>query len=153
MKSWSSTGGLAISFLNSTNSSATNRPSVLPGHWTEANQSNRTRAQDWSPHMTFIFKGSRISALQLKGWFKSTTSIQKYRNETPNSYWTCAWIIWYMFPVQCEELRINHLTLLLVVTMTYACWFLRRADYTEDFQSRLHFQFGVAFRRVVLREV
>ena len=28
-----------------------------------------------------------------------------------------------MFLVQCEELRINHLTPLLVVTMPYTCWF------------------------------
>ena len=62
-------------------------------------------------------------------------------------------MIWYMFPVQCEEIRINHLTLLLVVTMPYACWFLWRADYIEDFKWRLHFQFGVALWRVVLREV
>ena len=32
--------------------------------------------------------------------------------------------MWYMFPVQCEEIRINHLTLLLVVTMPYAYWVL-----------------------------
>ena len=58
-----------------------------------------------------------------------------------------------MFPIQFEELTINHLTLLLVVTMPYACWFLWRANYTEDFKWRLHFQFGVAFWRVFLREV
>ena len=78
--------------------------------------------QDWSPHhMSFILKGSQISPFQLKGWLKSKTSIQEYRNEIRNSYWTCAWIIWYMFPVQCHERRTNHLTLLLVVTMPYAC--------------------------------
>ena len=27
--------------------------------------------QDWSPHMSFILKGSQISTVQLKGWFKS----------------------------------------------------------------------------------
>jgi hypothetical protein len=37
--------------------------------------------QDGSPHMSFILKGSHISALQMKGWFKSKTSIQEYRNE------------------------------------------------------------------------
>ena len=58
-----------------------------------------------------------------------------------------------MFRVQCEESRINHLTLLLVVTMPYPCWFLWCADDTEDFKWHLHFQFGVAFWRVVLREV
>ena len=44
-----------------------------------------------------------------------------------------------MLQVQCEELRINHLTLLLVVTMPYACWFLCRAYYIEDFKWHLHF--------------
>ena len=58
-----------------------------------------------------------------------------------------------MFLVQCEELRINHLTPLLVVTMPYACWFLWWVDYIEDFKWCLHFQFGVAFWRVVLRKV
>ena len=29
-----------------------------------------------------------------------------------------------LFPVECEELRIDHLTPFLVVTMPYACWFL-----------------------------
>ena len=37
--------------------------------------------------------------------------------------------------------------------MPYACWFLWRTDYIEDFKWRLHGQFGVAFWRVVLREV
>ena len=49
--------------------------------------------------------------------FKSKASIQEYRNEIQYSHWTCAWIIWCMFSVQCEELRINHLTLIHVVTM------------------------------------
>ena len=57
------------------------------------------------------------------------------------------------FLVQREELRINHLTPLLVVTMLYACWFLWWADYIEDFKWRLHFQSRVAFWRVILREV
>jgi hypothetical protein len=55
--------------------------------------------------------------------------------------------------IQCEELRSNHLTPLLVVTMPYACWFLWRAYYVEDFKWCLPFQFGVAFRRAILREV
>ena len=42
--------------------------------------------QDWSPHMSFILKGSQISALQLKCWFKSKTPIQEYRNEIQDSY-------------------------------------------------------------------
>ena len=40
----------------------------------------------WSPHMRFILKGSQILALQLKGWFKSKTSLRKYRNEIQNPY-------------------------------------------------------------------
>jgi hypothetical protein len=42
--------------------------------------------QDWSPHLSFISKGSQILAFHLKGWFKSKTSIQKYRNEIQKSY-------------------------------------------------------------------
>jgi hypothetical protein len=98
---------------------------------------------DWSPHMSFILKGSQISAEE--GSVKSKTSVQEYRNEIQSSYQT-----WYMFPVQCEELWIDHLTPLLVVTMPYACWFLWRTYYIEDFKWRLHFQFGVAFWRIVL---
>ena len=67
---------------------------------------------------------------------------------------TCAWsILWYMFWVQCEELRITHLTPLLVVPMPYTCWFLLQVDYIEDFKWCLRIQFGVAFGRVVLRGV
>jgi hypothetical protein len=65
--------------------------------------------------MGLILKGSQISALWLKAWFKSKTSIQEYRNEIQKSYWTCAWIIWYMFLMQCKELRIDHLPLLLCI--------------------------------------
>ena len=46
----------------------------------------RSNVQDWSPHMSFILKGSQISAFQLKGWFKSKTSSQEYENEVHNSY-------------------------------------------------------------------
>ena len=114
--------------------------------------------QDWSSHMSLILKGSQIPVVRLKGWFESKTSIQEFRNEIQNSNQTCAWITcswitWYMFSVQCGEWRINHMTPFLVVTMPYACWFLWRADYIEDFKWRLHCQFGVAFGRVVLREV
>ena len=52
-----------------------------------------------------------------------------------------------MFPVQCEEIKINHLTLLLVGSCG------GQINYIEDFKWRLHIQFGVAFWRVVLREV
>ena len=67
--------------------------------------------------MRFILKGSQISALQLKGWFKSETPIQEYRNEIQNSYEKLC--MNYMVHVlsTMEEIRINHLTLLLVVTM------------------------------------
>ena len=68
----------------------------------------------------------------------------KYKNHTK---------LVYMLSVQCEELRIKHLTLLLVLTMPYACWVLCRWDYIEDFEWCLHFQFGVVFWRVVVREV
>ena len=61
--------------------------------------------------------------------------------------------MWDLLPVQCEELRIKHLTLLLVLTMPYACWVLCRGDYIEDFEWCLHFQFRVVFWRVVVREV
>ena len=103
--------------------------------------------------MNFILKGSQFSALQLNGWFKSMMSIQEYRNDLQNSYYTCTWMIWYMYPIQCEELKINHLTLLLVVTMPYACWYLWREYYIEDFKWRFLFQFGLAFWRVEMREV
>jgi hypothetical protein len=96
-------------------------------------------------HVSF-WRVLEILALQLKARFKSKTSIQEYKNEILN---LCMKFIWYMFPVQCEELRINHLTLLLVVTTPYACWFLWHAYYTGDFKWRLHFQFGVTFWRVV----
>ena len=74
-------------------------------------------------------------------------------NEIQNSYQTCARIIWYIFSIQCEELRINQLTPLLVVTIPYTCWFLWRVDYIENFKWRLHFQFGVVFWRAILRAV
>ena len=50
-----------------------------------------------------------------------------------------------MCPLQCEELRINHLTLLLVVTMLYACWFLWRVDYIEDSSDIVIFNLGLRF--------
>lgn len=59
----------------------------------------------------------------------------------------------YMLSVQRKELRIDHLTLFLIVAMPYAGHFLWRAYHIEDFKWRLHFQSGVAFWRVDLREV
>jgi hypothetical protein len=51
--------------------------------------------------------------------------------------------MWYMFLVQCEESRINHLTPLLVMTMPYACWFscggflrLKNAFPIHEFNSK-----------------
>ena len=61
--------------------------------------------------------------------------------------------MWYMFPVQHEELRINYLTLPLVLTMPYTCSFLCQTEYIADSKWRLHFQFGIEFWRVILREV
>ena len=58
-----------------------------------------------------------------------------------------------MFLIQCEELRMKHPTPLHVVTMPYACLFLWQVDYIEDFKWCRHFQSGVAFWRVVLKEV
>jgi hypothetical protein len=113
----------------------------------------RNIVQDWSPHMSSFLKGSQISALHSKGWSKSKASIRENKNEIPNSYSICAWIIWHMFPIQCEESKINCLNMFLVVIVPFACWFLWRAYYIEDFKRRLHFQYGVALWRVVLWEV
>jgi hypothetical protein len=65
----------------------------------------RVNVQDWSLHMNFILKGSQIAALQGKGCFKLKTSIQEYRIGIQNSYQTCAWIIWYMFPGIMWEIK------------------------------------------------
>ena len=113
--------------------------------------------QDWSPQMSFILKGSRISTLQLEGWFKSKMSIQVYGNEIQNSYWTCARIMWYMLPIQCEELRVNHLTLLLCIdkcpTLVGSCaeWYiLRTSSDVFVFNSGLHFE-GLFWERYMLK--
>ena len=56
----------------------------------------------------------------------------------------CAWTIWY------EESRIDHLPLLLVVTMLYACWLSWRAYYIEDiFIFNLGLQLKGCFERGV----
>ena len=101
--------------------------------------------QDRSPHMSFILKGSQILAIQLKSWFISKTLFYEYRSEIQTHiklvhefYGTC-------FQYKCGKTRINHLTPLLVVTMSYTCWLLCWADCIEDFKWRLHFQFEVAF--------
>ena len=43
------------------------------------NCSSSTSVQDWSPHMSFVLKGSQILALQLKGWFKSKNIEMNYK--------------------------------------------------------------------------
>ena len=45
-----------------------------------------------------------------------------------------------MSPVQREEIRINPLTPLHVMTMPYTCWYLWRAIHIEEFKWRLRFQ-------------
>ena len=37
------------------------------------------RGQNWSPHMSFILKGSQILALEMRGWFKSKNIETKYK--------------------------------------------------------------------------
>ena len=59
----------------------------------------------------------------------------------------------HLFSILWRIKNINDLTPLLVVTMPYACGFLWWTNYIEDFKWRLHFRFGVAFWKVVLREV
>ena len=90
-----------------------------------------SRVQDWSPHMSFVLKGSQILVRS------------KLVHEL---YGGCLLI-------QCEELRINHLTPLPIVIMPYACWFLWRVNYIEDFERCFDFHIGVAFWRAILREV
>ena len=48
-----------------------------PGQITSSIGRAPSNVQDRSPHESFNMKGSQISALQLKGWFKSKTSIQE----------------------------------------------------------------------------
>ena len=65
-------------------------------HWLQASSlcygsrggchlSGVSSVQDWSPHMSFISKGSQISAFSWRVAFKSKTSIQEYRDEIQNS--------------------------------------------------------------------
>ena len=107
----------------------------------------RVSVQDWSPHMGFIW---RILKFQPFSW-KPGSNPRRQSKSIQMKYKTCIILVrelhWSMLPVQCEELRSNHLTLLLVVTVPYACWFLWRAYCTKDFKWRLHFQFGIAFWR------
>ena len=110
--------------------------------------------QEWSPRMSFILKGSQISTLQLKGWFKSKKSIQEYRNEIPKLILSLC--MNYMIHVSGTMWRIKNQP--------------SRANSCSDSALRLSgscggqiisstssdvfiLQFGVAFWRVVLREV
>ena len=104
--------------------------------------------------MSFILKGFQIAALQLKGWFKSKTSIQEYIEMKYKTHIKLVHELYGMsFQHNVKKLRIKHLTLLLVVITPYACWFLWRANYIEDFKWRyLHFQIGVHFEeRYILK--
>jgi hypothetical protein len=108
--------------------------------------------------MSFILKGSQISALQ--GWRVGSNPRRQSKNIEivyKKSYETCAWIIWCMFPIQCEESSINHLTSLLAVTMPYIhllVLVVGRFRLYQRFQvTSSFFQFGVAFWKSVLREV
>ena len=49
-------------------------------------ENTNINGQYWSPHMSFILKGSQISVLRLKSWFKSKTWIQEYKNKIQISY-------------------------------------------------------------------
>ena len=60
----------------------------------------------------------------------------------------CAWIIWYMFLLQCEELRINHVTLFLVATVPYTCWFLWRQIILRTSSDVFVFNLGLRFERL-----
>ena len=82
--------------------------------------------------MSFILKGSQISAIQLKGQFKSKTSIYKYRNDKTHIklvhelYGTC-------FQYNAKNLEPT-IELHFCSDNAMCCWFLWRADYIEDFK-------------------
>ena len=112
-----------------------------------------TNVQDWSPHVSFVLKGSQVSAFQLKGWFKSKMSIQEYRNE--NTKLVLNLCMNYMVHVSSTTWRIKNRpynftscsdnALRLLVFMTGRLYW--------ELQVTSSFQFVVAFWRVVLREV
>ena len=114
----------------------------------EQNQCSRLK-----PSYESHFEGLSNFSPSVKGLVQNQDINPRIQKWNKNLCQTCAWIIWYMFLVRCEEWRINHLTPLLVVTMPYACWFLWWPDSIEDFKWRPRFQFGVAFQKVGLREV
>ena len=94
--------------------------------------------------MIFILEGSRILALQLKGWFKSKTTIQEYSNEIKKIRLILC--MNHMVPIFSIMRRTHNQPLppLLVVKMPYACWFLWQIDYTEDF--KIIFNLGLRFK-------
>ena len=47
-----------------------------------------------------------------------------------------------MFSVQCEELRVDHLTRLLVARMPYTCWFFLNQQAYDIFIFNLGLHFG-----------
>ena len=116
------------------------------------------KIENLKPSYEFPFEG--LSNLSSSVWRVGSNPRRQSENlkiKIQNSYQTCAWIICYMFPIQCEELRISHLTLLLVVTAPYTCWFLWRAYYVEDFKwpvficnLGLHFE-GLFWERYILK--
>ena len=80
--------------------------------------------QDRSPHMSFILKGFQILALQLMVSSNPKRQSKKIKMKykphielVHESYGTC-------FQYNVKNVRIKHLTPLLVVTIPYACWFL-----------------------------
>ena len=91
--------------------------------------------------------------------FQPKSSIQEHRNELPNSYQTCAWYTWYMFPKQCEETKNQPSNSTSCSDNAHACWFLWCVHYIQDLKWRLHFQIGVAFeglfweRNIILKGV
>ena len=78
-----------------------------------------------------FWRALKIQPFNSKGWFKSKTSMQEFKKIKyitrikllHELYGTC-----FQYNV-IQELRFDHLTLLLVVTMSYACGFLWSVDY------------------------
>jgi hypothetical protein len=59
----------------------------------------------------------------------------------------------YPYIVMNRCLRLPLLHFLYWQYMSYTCWFLWHVNYIENFKWRLHFLVGVAFWKVVLREI
>jgi hypothetical protein len=72
---------------------------------------------------------------------RSKHIIMKYKTRVKLVHELCG----TCFQYNVNKLGINNLPPLLIVTMPYACRFLWRANYIEDFKWRLHSQYGVAF--------